>query len=75
MVFSVKSTCSRAGRVRQGVGPTPTFLNYEIHGVWTHSLLPVLLSDGTSHLPHNILPLAAEDIFITFDAALTFETT
>ena len=52
--------CSRAGRVQQGGGPTPTVLSPEIHRVWAHSSLPVLLSGGTVHLPHIVRHFAVD---------------
>jgi hypothetical protein len=49
--WGVMVVCSRAGRVRQGVDPTPTILDSEVHGDWAHSTLPVMTGD-TVHLPH-----------------------
>lgn len=30
-----------------------TLLNFEFHGVWDHSTLPILQSEGIVHLPHK----------------------
>lgn len=43
----------RAGRVRQGVGPMSTVLSSEIHRVWAHSTISVLLSGGPVHSLHR----------------------